>query len=486
MHRRLPLRLPTAGSPASQAPSPRTARGCLTTFFALDGFLFASWAVRVPAVKAQVGASPAELGLALLGLSAGSIATMTLSGALCRRAGSRNVVVASSAMLSAVLVLPAFAPTALVLGLALAVFGMAYGALNVSMNSVAVDIVAAVRRPIMPSFHAAWSFGGLAGAGVGGLIAPHLSPRPGLAVMAAGGLLITAVAGPPLLPAAAGRVLAAAGGSGPAAGAGSARPPGRAWLVIVTFGLIALCSSFGEGSIADWGALHLRQDLGTSAGLAATGYASFAVAEACGRLAGTRLLSWLGQARVLAGGGIAAFAGMLATALAPDLVVALAGFALTGLGVANMFPAAMSQAGQAAGERGVAAASTFGYAGFLIGPPTIGLLASAIGLRDGLAIMSVLALAAAVLALASRRLPDIKHPEDSESGSNESGTLRPNCNRASSPAQGRHGTLCVVPCIALRPRALTAYPRCPLYPGSPPHDRPRRQQQPEERAGGGR
>jgi MFS family permease len=87
--------------------------------------------------------------------------------------------------------------------------------------------------------------------------------------------------------------------------------------------------------------------------------------------------------------------------------VALAGFALTGLGVANMFPAAMSQAGQAAGPRGVAAASTFGYAGFLIGPPTIGLLANVIGLRDGLAIMSVLALAAAVLALAARRLPDI-------------------------------------------------------------------------------
>jgi MFS family permease len=446
-YRRLPGRLPSRGSPAGQPQSVRMARGCLTAFFALDGFLFASWAVRVPAVKAQVGASPAALGLALLGLSAGSIATMMLSGALCRRAGSRNVVVGSSAMLSVVLVLPAFAPTALALGLALAVFGMAYGALNVSMNSVAVDIVAAVRRPIMPSFHAAWSFGGLAGASVGGLIAPHLSPRPGLAVMAACGLLVTAVAGPPLLSGAAGRsLMVAADDSRPAAGAGSARLSSRAWLVIVVFGLIALCSSFGEGSIADWGALHLRQDLRASAGLAATGYAAFAVAEACGRLAGTRLLGWLGQTRVLAGGGIAAFAGMLATALAPDLVVALAGFAMTGLGVANMFPTAMSQAGQAAGPRGVAAASTFGYAGFLIGPPTIGLLASSIGLRDGLAIMSVLAMAAAVLAVGARRLPD----------ADESGRLRPNCNRAFSPAQGGHGTLCVIRRIALRPHALTA------------------------------
>jgi MFS family permease len=344
-----------------------------------------------------------------------------------------------------VLVLPAFAPTALVLGLALAVFGMAYGALNVSMNSVAVDIVAAVRRPIMPSFHAAWSFGGLAGASVGGLIAPHLPPRPGLAVMAAFGLIVTALAGPPLLPAAVGRALAAAAGSGPAAGTGPARLTSRAWVVIVVFGLIALCSSFGEGSIADWGALHLRQDLRASAGLAATGYASFAVAEACGRLAGTRLLGWLGQTRVLAGGGVTAFAGMLATALAPDLGVALAGFALTGVGVANMFPAAMSRAGQAAGPRGVAAASTFGYAGFLIGPPTIGLLAGTIGLRDGLAIMSVLALAAAVLAVGARRLPDVE----------AAGRLRPNCNLVFRPAQRGHGTLCLVPHIALRTHALT-------------------------------
>ncbi len=382
-------------------------RGCLTVFFALDGFLFASWAVRVPAVKAQVGASPAELGLALLGLSAGSIATMTLSGALCRRAGSRNVVVASAAVLSAVLVLPAFAPTALALGLALAAFGMAYGALNVSMNSVAVDIVAALRRPVMPSFHAAWSFGGLAGAGVGGLVAPHLAARPGLALMGLLGLLVTAGAGLSLLSPAAAQILAAPSGTqpGPADAPVHRVAAARAWLVITIFGLIALCSSFGEGSIADWGALHLRQDLGTSVGLAATGYAAFAVAEACGRLAGTGLLGWLGQTRVLAAGGIAAFAGMLATALAPDLAVALAGFALTGLGVANMFPAAMSQAGRAAGPRGVAAASTFGYGGFLIGPPTIGLLASAAGLRTGLAIMSVLALAAAILALVARRLP---------------------------------------------------------------------------------
>ena len=151
-------------------------RVALCAVFAAHGFMFASWAVRVPAVKEQAGASPAALGLALLALSAGAVATMLLAGALCRRFGSPRVTAAACGLLSATLALPALARSAVALGLLLAVFGAAYGCLNVAMNSVAVDVVAALRRPVMPGFHAAWSFGGLAGAALGGLLAPHLSP----------------------------------------------------------------------------------------------------------------------------------------------------------------------------------------------------------------------------------------------------------------------------------------------------------------------
>ena len=168
--------------------------------------------------------------------------------------------------------------------------------------------------------------------------------------------------------------------------------------MVLLFGLIALCSAYGEGAIGDWGALHLRQDLGAGPRLAAAGYAAFALAEACGRLAGSWLLLRLGQTRVLVLGGLTACAGMLAAALAPSVPVVLAGFALTGLGVANMFPAAMTRAGLVAGPNGVAAASTLGYAGFLLGPPTIGFLATAVGLSTGLTTVSVLALVAALLA----------------------------------------------------------------------------------------
>jgi MFS family permease len=376
-------------------------RAALCAVFAVHGFMFASWAVRVPAVKQQAGASPGALGLALLGLSAGAVATMLIAGALCRRFGSGPVTVISCALLSVTLVLPALAHSAVALGLALLVFGAAYGCLNVAMNSVAVDVVAAIGRPVMPGFHAAWSFGGLAGAGTGGLLAPHLSPARHLALVALAGLLAGAVAARTLL-------LAPVTAPSPPDGQATegSRPAWRRALLasrpVGLFGLIALCAAYDEGAIGDWGALHLRQDLGTGPGLAAAGYAAFALAEASGRLSGTALLEYLGRTRVLVLGGLTACAGMLLAALAPDVWLALAGFAATGLGLANLFPAAITRAGLLAGASGVALTSTLGYSGFLLGPPAIGFLASVSGLRAGLTTLSFLALAAAAIAYASR------------------------------------------------------------------------------------
>ena len=406
-------------------------RVAITVFFAVDGFIFASWAVRIPAVKAAVGASPAALGIALLGASGGAIATMMLTGALCRRLGSARVVVAACAWLSLALLLPALARSAPALGLALVVFGIGYGGLNVAMNSLAVDLVAAARRPIMPSFHAAWSLGGLAGSALGGLAAPELSPLTHFSLVCLLGLAVTVTCGRVILatplPAAHGAPAAGGQPPGEAPPAGGitgaeipngsvfplsppARPPapGRGagvWRAVLLLGVIALCSTYGEGAISDWGALHLHADLGAAAGLAAAGYASFALAEAAGRLAGSWLLARLGQTRVLVYGGLVTCAGMLAAALSPVLPLALAGFALTGLGVANAFPTAMSRVGLLAGPNGVATASTLGYAGFLLGPPIIGFLATGLSLRIALTTVSLLAVVAIVFARAASAAP---------------------------------------------------------------------------------
>ncbi len=121
----------------------RGLRTALTLFFALDGFLFAGWVVRIPAIKQQTGASESGLGLALLGVSAGAVVTMTLTGRLCRRFGSHPVTVAAAVLLCLGIALPPLTRSVAALGLVLLVFGTAYGAVNVAMNSAAVDLVAA-------------------------------------------------------------------------------------------------------------------------------------------------------------------------------------------------------------------------------------------------------------------------------------------------------------------------------------------------------
>ncbi|MGK5642335.1 MFS transporter [Streptomyces sp. URMC 126] len=383
-------------------PSLRRLRTALTVFFALDGFLFAGWVVRIPSIKERTGASAGALGLALLGVSAGAVAVMMLTGRLCRRFGSHPVTVVTAAVLALGIALPPFARSATALGLVLLVFGAAYGGINVAMNSAAVDLVTALRRPVMPSFHAAYSVGGMLGAGLGGLVAGRLAVTHHLLLLTAVGLVVTAVAGRVLLAHPAPRPPERT----PAVRADAPkrpRPPVRGRGLVVVFGLIALCSSYGEGALADWGALHLQQDVGAGAGLAAIGYSVFALAMTVGRLSGTALLERLGQTRTLVAGGATAAAGMLLASLAPVLWAVFLGFALTGLGLANIFPVAIGRAGELTGPGGVAAASTFGYGGMLLGPPAIGLLAERFSLPTALTTVAALAAMAALISGVSRR-----------------------------------------------------------------------------------
>ncbi|MEU9117311.1 MFS transporter [Streptomyces sp. NPDC048483] len=371
-------------------------RLAITAFFAMDGFLFAGWVVRIPAIKAQTGAGAGTLGLALLGVSAGAVAFMMITGRLCRRFGSHAVTVASGVAMSLSIVLPPLTHSATALGLVLLVFGAAYGSLNVAMNSAAVDLIGALRRPVMPSFHAAFSLGGMLGAGLGGLLAGGLSPTVHLSLLAATGLLVAALAGRSLLahpaPSVPERMPASEGRTGP-------RRPGR---LVFIFGLIALCTAYGEGAMADWGALHLSQDLAAGPGLAAAGYAVFALAMTAGRLSGTAVVQRFGPARALIAGGATATAGMLLGALAPTAWAACLGFAVAGLGLANIFPVAIARAGEAGGPGGVAAASTIGYGGMLLGPPAIGFLAEAFTLPLALTTVALLAAVAVAIAYGTR------------------------------------------------------------------------------------
>ncbi|HZE51282.1 MAG TPA: MFS transporter [Jatrophihabitantaceae bacterium] len=374
----------------------RHLRFLVTAFFVLDGFVFASWVVRVPDIKAQVGASASSLGLALLGVSAGAVVTMIVTGRLCRRFGSERMSVAMGVLLSLTITLPALTRSVAVLTASLFAFGVGFGGLNVAMNSVAVDLTARIARPIMPSFHAAYSLGGLLGAVAGGLVAEALSPAWHLTLVGALGLVVTLRIGVALLRNAEPRRSASTAAAAPV------RPRRGTRSLVLLFGVIAMCTAYGEGALADWAALHLRSDLHTSAGLAAAGYASFSVAMLAGRLSGTWTLARLGRTRVLAAGGLTAAGGMLLAALAPVLALAVIGFVLVGLGLANVFPAAIGEAGALAGSQGVAVASTIGYTGFLAGPPIIGFLADRFSLPIALTTIAGFAAAAGAIALVAR------------------------------------------------------------------------------------
>ena len=385
---------------ASQPLPERAARVVVAGFFALDGFVFANWVVCVPQVKAHVGASSGGLGLALLASSAGAVLTMVITGRLCARFGSGRVCVAAAALLSLSVVAPGQASSVWELGLALFVFGVGFGGLDVAMNSMAVEIIARVRAPIMPGFHGVFSLGGLLGAVAGGALAGVLGAGAHLLLIGALSTVVTvalAVLLRRLRPPTAAAV--ASGRGEPARGHGGAA---RRRLVLL-FGVIALCSAYGEGAMADWGALHLHLDLHTSVALAAAGFASFSAAMVAGRLGGAWMLERAGQTFVLAAGALVAAGGILLAALVPSLVVAIGGFALVGLGLANLFPAALGEAGALAGPHGVAAASTIGYTGFLAGPPLIGFLAERVGLPAALTTIALLAAVAAVVAVAARR-----------------------------------------------------------------------------------
>lgn len=421
------------GSPASL----RRLRVAITVFFALDGFVFAGWVVRIPAIKEQTDASASALGLALLGVSTGAVVTMVLIGRACRHYGNHPVTVACAVLLSLAIALPPLTHSAWALGGVLLVFGVAYGGINVAMNSAAVDLVNVLHRPIMPSFHAAFSLGGMLGAGLGGLVASHVSPTRHLLLLTVIGLLVTAAAGPVLLghrapgtpeplrgtsggpvrtgpapaeapvdAAAAAPVIAAddeaaAGKHDTPAGAPARRNLGG---LLAILGLTALCSSYGEGAMADWGALHLHEDLDASPGTASAGYSLFALAMMVGRLSGTRLLERVGATATVVGGSVLAAVGMLLGALAPSLWPALVGFTLMGLGVANVFPVTIGRAGALGGPSGVATASTLGYGGMLLGPPAIGFMADWFSLPTALLSVAVLAAVAAVIGWTTRHV----------------------------------------------------------------------------------
>jgi MFS family permease len=367
----------------------RRARVAVAVVFAANGAMFGNWAVRIPDVKLDLGLSEASLGAALLVPAAGALVSMPLTGALSARFGSRAVTVAMALVFVTVPCLLGLAPSLPWLVPALFVFGVGYGGLDVAMNAQAVTVERTLGRPVMSSFHAAFSAGALVGSLTGALAAA--ADVPLFLHLAGTGLVLLAVAAP-LLPAMLREERPEPHERGPL----FAWPTGR----LLPLAVIASVVLMAEGAVADWSAVHLRQELDATPGTAGLAFTGFSLTMVVGRLLGDRLVARWGRVRAVRVSAVIATAGGLIVVLAPSVPVAILGYAALGIGLACTVPLVFVAAAGDDPEPGpaLAAVSTPGYIGFLLGPPVIGGLAELVGLGTALALLPVLLAGVALLA----------------------------------------------------------------------------------------
>jgi MFS family permease len=362
-------------------------RAAVTTIFFLNGAVFSSWYARLPAIQDDIGLGTGALGVALLGAPAGLLAAQPLVGAALARRGSRAAVAAAPVYVPAV-VLPALAGDAVTLFVAVTVVGAVNGTLDIAMNAQGLAVERSERRRIFNSLHAGFSFGAMAGAGLAGAVAAlGIAPLPHLiGVAVVGGAAATAVA-PSLLD---------DSGSADPRAPRFARPSAR----LAALGTIAFCALLAEGAVFDWSGVFLATEAGAAAGIAPLGLAAFSLAMGAGRLAADPATERAGSPGVAATGALCAALGLgLALALAAPAGAVL-GFAVMGLGLSAVFPLALRASGLEgpSSAPALAAVSTVGYSGFLLGPPVIGLLAEATSLRSALVLVCALCVLAAALA----------------------------------------------------------------------------------------
>ncbi len=374
---------------ARPVPGAAEQRATRIVFF-MTGCGNSAWAALVPFAKARADISDGALGLLLLCLGIGSIVTMPLSGAFAAKFGCRRVMVAAALVVAATLPFLATLSTFPSLVVTLMAFGAGIGAIDVSMNIQAIIVERASGRSMMSGFHGLFSLGGIAGAGgMAALLSAGASPLGATLCVSAGILVALAVAASHLLP-------YGARNDGPA----FAIPRG----VVLFIGMLCFVLFLAEGAVLDWSAVFLASIRHMATSYAGLGYAAFATTMTIGRLAGDRIVDRLGQKRVVLLGGLCAAFGFVVATAVPSWQVGLVGFALVGVGCANIVPVLFSAVGrQGVMPENVAvpAITTLGYAGILAGPAGIGFIAQLTSLPAAFLILAAMLLA---VSLGSRRL----------------------------------------------------------------------------------
>lgn len=353
-------------------------RIAVNLFFFINGFLYANCTSRLPELKTHFGVSNSVLGTMLFTTALGALVAMPLTGWLSTRYSSGQLVIYAGFLFCCAVPCIAFSPYIWLGRMSFFMTGFFSGAMDITMNAQAVLVERIFKKTIMSSFHAAFSVGMALGAGTGALFADfHFPLQSHLVYMAIFSILVLASVTP---------ILIRNQREQPILGKETnsrKKIPLAIWLLAI----VGFCGMTGEGSMVDWSAIYTNTVVGSTKAFSALAVGAFATAMTIGRLFGDRLIDKAGKQTVLYCSCFSAIAGLAAVLLVISAPAAIAGFFLVGAGLSNVVPMTYSMAGNLKGVEpaaGIAFASTIGYSGFFIGPPVIGYLGDAYGLRIGL------------------------------------------------------------------------------------------------------
>lgn len=358
-------------------------RMAITLFYFGQGLAFASWASRIPHIKQQLQMSDAQLGTVLLMLPIGQLLTMPLSGKLVSKFGSHNLLPITVFFYSLNLLAIAFASSVIQLGALLFLFGVIGNMCNISVNTQGVLGENIYRKPIMASFHGAWSLAGFTGALIG-LLSINLKLDTVQHFLIVFGLLIINLF--------ANRAFLAPPSEQTITKKSFSFKPDH---MLISLGIVGFCSMATEGAMFDWSGVYFQDIVHAPTELVTLGYASFMIMMAIGRFIGDYILQRIGRQRTLQISGVLMFLGMTLSVVFPTIYASTIGFMLVGIGVACNIPTVYSLAGRhpsIPSGMAIAMVSTISYLGFLLGPPLIGYIAEIFSLRFSFALFSIFGL----------------------------------------------------------------------------------------------
>lgn len=367
----------------------RKARWSISLIFFCYGLIFSSWAARIPTIQAIYDLSEAQLGTLLITLPLGSFISLPIAGYLSARFGSKLVVQLSIIFYAVCLISIAYVPSIYWIGLLLFLLGLSANAVNIAINTQAVDLGKIMNKTIMATFHGLWSLAGFFGAAIGALFISHSVSIEvhyliifvitiSCALLSFSNLLNNKSKEPDNTPV---FVL-----------------PDRSLLLL---GTIAFCSMLIEGTMFDWSGVYFKKVVGAEQKWLGLGYVAFMISMAGMRFLADTITNKFGAKRLVIFSGVCSFVGLVLVIFLPTLIYATLGFFIVGIGVSAVIPIVFSLAGHTkkmSPSIALAAVSTMGFFGFLLGPPVIGFIAELFDLKISFSFIALMALLIVMLA----------------------------------------------------------------------------------------